>query len=74
LALARRRGLDEAVAHQRPVDAGQSGRRVDPDPDQLVGEAALAPVGMALAQLAQLRLDLGGHLVGAMPGPLGAVG
>jgi hypothetical protein len=42
-------GLDEAVADQGAVDAGQPGRWVDADPGQLVGEAALTPVGMAPA-------------------------
>jgi hypothetical protein len=67
-------GLDEAVADQGPVDAGQPGRWVDADPDQFVGQAALAPVGMAAAQLAQVGLDCGRHLVRAAVGPVGAVG
>jgi hypothetical protein len=67
-------GLDEAVADQGPVDAGQPGRWIDADPDQLVGEAALAPVGMAPAQLAQAGLDRGRHLVRTGIGAMRAVG
>ena len=40
-------GLDEPVADQGPVDAGQPGRWVDAVAGQLVGEAALTPAGMA---------------------------
>jgi hypothetical protein len=39
-----------------------------------MGEAALAPVGMATAQLAEAGLDRSRHLMRAMPGPMGAVG
>jgi hypothetical protein len=67
-------GLDEAVADQGPVDAGQPGRRVHAITDQLVGQAALTPVGMAAAQLAQAGLDDGRHLVRAAAGPMRTVG
>ena len=39
-----------------------------------MGEAALAPVGMAAAQLAQVGLDGGRHLMRASVGAVGAVG
>ncbi|HEU4397321.1 MAG TPA: hypothetical protein VFU54_05720 [Actinomycetota bacterium] len=67
-------GLDQAVAHQGPVDAGQPRWWVDSDPDQFVGEAALAPVGMVSAQLAQVGFDLGRHLMWAAQRPMRAVG
>jgi hypothetical protein len=67
-------GLDEAVADQGPVDAGQPGRWVDADPGQFVGQAALAPAWMVAPQLAQAGLHGGRHLVGAAVGPMGAVG
>ena len=67
-------GLEKAVADQGAVDAGRPGRRVHAIADQLVGQAALTPVGMAAAQLAQAGLDLGRHLVGAAAGPMRAVG
>jgi hypothetical protein len=67
-------GLDETVADQGPVDAGQPGRWVDADPDQFVSQAALAPAWMVAAQFIQVGLDGGRHLVGAAAGPMGAVG
>jgi hypothetical protein len=66
-------GLDEPVAQQRTVDAGEPWR-VDAGPGQFVGQPALAPVGMPSAQLAQVGLDLGGHLVGAAARPVRPVG
>jgi hypothetical protein len=50
------------------------GQRVDPNPDQCVSQAALTPVGMATAQLAQVGLDRGRHLMRTTPGAMGAVG
>ena len=50
------------------------GGGVHADPGQLVGQAALAPVGVAAAQLAQADLEVGRHLVRATPGPMRAVG
>jgi hypothetical protein len=45
-------GLDETVADQGPVDAGQAGRWVDAVTDEFVGQAALAPAGMVAASTA----------------------
>jgi hypothetical protein len=67
-------GLDEPVADQGPVDARQPGRWIHAGAGKLVGEAALTPAWMAPAELAQAGLDLGGHLVRAGVGAVGAVG
>jgi hypothetical protein len=66
-------GLDEVVADQGAVDAGEPGR-VDPDSGKLVSEAALTPIWMAPAQLAQAGLNRSRHLMRAAVGPMGAVG
>jgi hypothetical protein len=66
-------GLDQPIADQGPTDAGQPGP-VDAVTGNLVGEAALAPVGMVAAQLAQAALNRGRHLMGTGIGAMGAVG
>jgi hypothetical protein len=66
--------LDEAVAHQGAVNAGQPERRVDAIADQLVRQAALTPAWMVAAELAQAGLDRGRHLMGAAQRSAGAVG
>jgi hypothetical protein len=67
-------GWISPIADQGPVDAGQPRRRVDALANQFMGQTALSPQGMAPPQFAQVGLDGGRQLVGAMLGPVGAVG
>lgn len=65
---------DQAVADERPVDAGPPGHRVDAFPAELVGDARRAPLGVVMAQGHDPRFDGRAHLVGAGGGAMAAVG
>ena len=65
------RGLDQAVAHQRPVDRGAAGQGDDLLLGEEVADGLGSPGGVLTAQGADPGLDPGGHLMRA-GGQLGA--
>ena len=66
--------VDQAVAHQGPVDRRAAGRRGGVLAGQVVADRARAPAGVVRAHLDDAGLEAGSHLVRAAARPAGVVG